>query len=102
LYGNNYSAANVFTDLTAAIFDEDIKTNVNLYRQNLQTEYVKQVAAIVTSPSTAAYDNPSRATALNTMKSIRTKLATAVSTNEATKAHRSNLLFMIEKALAVK
>lgn len=101
LYGNSYSAANVLSDLTAAIFDEDIKTNVNLYRQNLQTEYLRQLAAIITGNS-AAYDHPSRAAILNSIKTIRTKLSTAVSANEQTKAHRANLQFMIDKALAIK
>jgi hypothetical protein len=102
LYGNTYSAANVLSDLTTAIFNEDLKTNVNLYRQNLQTEYLKQIVGIVNGANSSAYDHPSRAAALATLKLLRSKLATAVSTNEQTKAHRASLQFMIEKALAVK
>ena len=44
LYGNTYPSANIMNDVTAMIFDADIKSDVNLYRQNLQTEYVKRVA----------------------------------------------------------
>ena len=47
LYGNTYPSANIMNDVTAMVFDADIKSDVNLYRQNLQTEYVKRVAAIL-------------------------------------------------------
>jgi hypothetical protein len=36
------------------------------------------------------------------MKKIKAMLATAVSTNEQTRAHRTNLNFIIDKALSVK
>ncbi len=100
LYGNTYSAADVMNDLVKAIFAEDLKTNVNLYRQNLQTEFVKGAAVIANSAQ--GYDNASKAAALNTIKKIKSQLATAVSTNEQTKAHRANLIFIIDKALEVK
>jgi hypothetical protein len=101
LYGNTYSAADVLSDLSSAIFNEDIKTNVNLYRQNLQTEFVKRLAAIVTTP-VSAYDYSSVAAAFNALKKIKLLLSTAVSQNEQTKAHRANLNFLIDKALVVK
>jgi len=101
LYGNSYSVADVLNDLTSSIFNEDLKTNVNLYRQNLQTDFVKRLALIVTS-TTIAYDNPSRAAAYSTLKKLRTVLGGAVSPNEQTRAHRANLIFLIDKALVVK
>jgi len=100
LYGNTYSIADVMSDLTKAIFDADKNGAVNLYRQNLQTEFVKGAANIANS--TAGYDNPTKAAALNTLKKIKTLLAIAVSPNEQTKAHRIQLNFLIDKALAVK
>ncbi|RTL58436.1 MAG: DUF5117 domain-containing protein [Sphingobacteriales bacterium] len=100
LYGNTYSVADVMNDLVKAIFDADKTGNVNLYRQNLQTEFVKGVAGIATDGR--GYDNPTKAAALNTLKKVKTLLATAVSPNEQTKAHRAQLSFIIEKALAVK
>ena len=100
LYGNTYSVADLFTDLNAAIFNEDLKGNVNLYRQNLQTEYVKRMANILNAP--IGFDNPSKAAAYNSLKKLKTTLAGAVSGNEQTKAHRANLTFMIDKALVVK
>lgn len=101
LYGNQYSVADVMNDLVKACFDADIKTNVNVYRQYLQTAFVKQ-AAIIIDPKTSGYDDVARAAALNTLKKIKTQLAGAVSTNEETRAHRANLLFLINGALEVK
>jgi uncharacterized protein DUF4953/uncharacterized protein DUF5117 len=100
LYGNTYSIADVMNDLTKAIFDADKGGAVNLYRQNLQTEYVKGAANIVNS--TVGYDNATKAAALNTLKKIKALLTTAASPNEQTKAHRLQLNFIIDKALSVK
>jgi len=100
LYGNTYSVANVMSDLSNDIFAADLKTNVNLFRQNLQTEFVKASASIVSAP--AGYDNASKAAALYTLRKIKTQLGGAVSTNEQTKAHRANLAFLIDKALVVR
>jgi Met-zincin len=101
LYGNSYSVADVMGDLTTAIFKEDLKTNVNLYRQNLQTEYVRRLVAIVSAPP-GAYDYPSVAAAVSTLRKIKLLLASAVSSNEQTRAHRANLVFLIDKALVIK
>lgn len=101
LYGNTYSSAEMINDLTNAVFAADLKTNVNLYRLNLQTEYVKGLAAITSAP-VSPYDNASKASIYNTLKKIKGMLATAVSTDEQTRAHRANLVFLIDKALSVK
>jgi len=100
LYGNTYSVANVMNDLSNDIFAADLKTNVNLFRQNLQTEFVKASASIVSAP--AGYDNASKAAALYTLRKIKNQLGGAVSTDEQTKAHRANLAFLIDKALVVR
>jgi hypothetical protein len=101
LYGNSYSVADLMDDLNTAIFKEDLKGNVNLYRQNLQTEYVRRLIAIVSAPP-GAYDYPSVAAANSSLRKIKLLLASAVSSNEQTKAHRANLVFLIDKALVVK
>ena len=101
LYGNTYTAADVINDMTNAVFAADLKTNVNLYRLNLQTEYVKGLASIVSAP-VSPYDNASKAAMLLALKKIKGMLATAISTDEQSKAHRANLNFIIDKALAVK
>lgn len=100
LYGNTYSVASVLSDLSNDIFTADIKGNVNLFRQNLQTEFVKANAAIVAAP--AGYDNASKAAAFSTLLKIKDQLATATSSDEQTKAHRTALTFLIDKATSVK
>ncbi len=98
LYGNQYSVADVMSDLAKACFEADMKSNVNVYRQYLQTAFVKQ-AAMIMDPKSIGYDDVARAAALNTLKKLKTQLATAVSTNEETKAHRGNLVFLINNAM---
>jgi hypothetical protein len=100
LYGNTYSVADVMSDLVKAVFDADKNTAVNLYRQNLQTEFVKAQANIVNTGG--GYDNATRAAALSTLKKVKALLATTVSPNEQTRAHRTNLNFLIDKALVIK
>jgi hypothetical protein len=100
LYGNTYSVADVMSDLTKGIFDADMNGNVNVYRQNLQTIYVNALAQITEGKGGA--DDIARSAARYTLKKIKTKLATAVSANEETKAHRSNLIFLIDDATTVK
>ncbi|MBN8860153.1 MAG: zinc-dependent metalloprotease [Sphingobacteriales bacterium] len=102
LYGNTYTTADLVTDMNKYLFAEDLKSNVNLYRLNLQTEYVKALANIAAGTTPNTYDNASISAALSGLKKIKAMLATAVSTNEQTRAHRTNLNFIIDKALSVK
>ena len=100
MYGNQYSLADMMTDLTKGIFDADMKGNVNTYRQYLQTSYVKQLAQLADDKSPA--DDVSKAAARYTLKKVKGKMALAVSGNEETKAHRSNLVYLVDNALNVK
>ncbi len=100
LYGNQYSVADVMNDLQKSIFDADMSGNVNVYRQYLQTTFVDALAQLNDEKSKA--DDVSAAAALYTLKKIKTRLASATSTNEETKAHRAGLVFKIEKATSVK
>jgi hypothetical protein len=102
LYGNQYSVAEVLGDLTKGIFSADLTGKVNVYRQYLQTQYVRSVAGIVGTQPGSPYDDVSRSAALYTLKKIKGMLATAVSPDEETKAHRSGLGFIIDNALTVK
>jgi hypothetical protein len=101
LYGNQYSVASMMGDLQKGIFNADIATNVNVYRQNLQTWYVRQLVSMI-DPKNQQFDDVSKAAALYTLKKIKTQLATAVSTNDETKAHRANLVFLIENGMEPK
>jgi hypothetical protein len=101
MYGNTYSVADVMSDLTKGIFDADMAGNVNVYRQYLQTTLVKNLAWLVTSEQ--GVDEVTKAGARYTLKKIKAKLAAAPATaNEETKAHRNNLVFLIDDAVTVK
>lgn len=101
LYGNQYSVADVLGDLTNGIFTADLKTNVNVYRQYLQISYIKNLISVF-DPKMPVYDDVAKAAALNTVKKIKAQLATAVSTNEETKAHRASMIHLINSALEPK
>jgi hypothetical protein len=97
LYGNSYSAADMFADLNKAIFSADLSAGVNVYRQYLQTAYVESLLQMLDPRS--GYDDVARAAALNAAQKIKAQLATATSINEETKAHRAHLVYLITKAL---
>lgn len=99
LYGNTYSCADIMNDLSKAIFDADMSGNVNLYRQNLQTVYVEMLSMI--TGGRAGHDDIARSAARYQLKKLKTRLNTAFG-NEETKAHRSNLVFLIDEATTVK
>jgi hypothetical protein len=101
LYGNQYSVADVLNDLTSGIFAADLKTNVNVYRQYLQTNYVKGLLGIL-DLRTSSFDDIAKAASLNAVRKIKTQMATAISTNEETKAHRANIVYLINNALEPK
>lgn len=103
LYGNTYSVAEVMTDLVNGIFKVDLIGKVTIQRQYLQTYFVKQAIEIAdVNGSKSMYDDISKAAARQTLKKIKAMLTTATSTDESTKAHRANLIFLIDNALAVK
>lgn len=97
LYGNQYSATDVMNDLVKGIFDADMAGNVNVYRQYLQSSFVRGTAQLVGDNS--PLDNVSKGAAIYTLKKLKTRLSAAPAGNEETKAHRANMIFMIDKAL---
>jgi hypothetical protein len=101
LYGNEYSVADMLNDLNAGIFSADLRGNVNVYRQGLQTAYVKMLLNIVTDKY-GQYDEIAKAASLNAVKKIKSMMATAVSPNEETKALRGNIIYLINEALEKK
>lgn len=103
LYGNQYSVSDVMSDLVKAIFNADINSKVNVYRQYLQTTFVKGLSAIAdVKVSGSPYDDVAKADARYALRKLKVMLGTAVSPDEETKAHRANLQFLIDNALSVK
>lgn len=96
LYGNEYTVDQLFTDLTDAIFEADLKTPVNTFRQNLQLEYVNQLLGIVRG---SKHDRISQSMALNRLRWIEDNIELSRSDNLQTKAHREHILYRIETGL---
>lgn len=97
LYGNEYGLADVMTDLTDAIFAADLRGDVNTFRQNLQTEYVQRLIAVVADEND--YDHTSRSMALYQMREIERLLSRKRGGNLETRAHTQNILYLIERLL---
>lgn len=100
LYGNTYSPAEIMNDLIKACFNEDMSGSVNVYRQNLQNDVVNRLTEIA-NDNTRSYGNASRAAAYYQLKTLRSSLATAQAGDLQTKAHRSNLVYILDKSLSV-
>ena len=96
LYGNEYELSDMMGDLTDGIFDEDLRGDVNTFRQNLQTEYVSTLIDIVES---SEHDYPSKSMALYQIRNIERILSNKRRGNVETRAHTGNILYMIQKAL---
>ncbi len=100
LYGNKYELSEMMKDLTNAIFQADLATPVNSYRQNLQIEYIGYLSAALEYPF---YDNISKAKVTAQLQSIQKQMQTALLTSTGdTKEHRAYIILLIKQALEVK
>jgi len=97
LYGNEYPLANVMSDLTDAIFAEDLRGDVNTFRQNLQLEYVSRLTNIVNGDGD--YDYPSQSIALYHLRLIEDMLDGKRRGTIETRAHTDHILYLIRSAL---
>ena len=102
LYGNEYPVAAMMTDLTDAVFEADLKGDVNTFRQALQVEYVGRLAAMVTGDTKAGFDAPSQSIANHELRRLRKSLERKRNGNLETQAHTGHLLLMIDRALDVR
>jgi hypothetical protein len=101
LYGNEYSAAQMMSDLTDAVFAADARGNVNTFRQNLQLEYVNLVAGMIKGPTAKNYDHVSKSAAVASLKKVQAQVATPTG-NAETRAHRQHLSLVVTRALDPK
>lgn len=97
LYGNDYPLETVFTDLTDAIFEDDLKTAVNSFRRNLQVSYVTKLLAISGLEKKSAYSTFAQAVATYELERIQENLNMKRG-DKATKIHRGYLNKRIETA----
>ena len=96
LYGNEYELSDMMGDLTDGVFNEDLRGDVNTFRQNLQTEYVSTLIDII---SGSEHDYPSKSMALYQIRNIERILSNKRRGNIETRAHTGNILYIIQKAL---
>lgn len=92
-YGNTYTADEVLADLTKAIFLADVKSKVNVTRQNLQVYYVQQLIAMNGEKSKHTYQAKSLSNL--ELNKIKRMMKSASSPDGLTKAHRAYILQLI-------
>jgi hypothetical protein len=100
MYGNTYSIDEVMFDLTQAIFESDLKGEVNTIRQNLQIEYTRRLIEMLDEKN--RYDNVSQGVALAELVRIKKMEAANVAGGALTKAHRGHVVKLIDDALSAK
>jgi len=96
LYGNEYSVAAMLGDLTDAVFEADLKGNVNSYRQNLQVTYMNRLIGIVKDK---AASHQAKAAAFANLDRIQGWMKKSRKGNSETRAHRAYLNYAIDQAL---
>ena len=98
LYGNQYDINKMLTDLTNAIFLDDLN-NPSTIRQNLQGEYIDRLLNIIDEKSGQTYSVKS---AVFTQTTQIKKLLATGSSNLTVSAHRQNLLYLINNKIKPK
>jgi len=99
LYGNTYGLGEMMGDLTDAVFDADVKGDVNTFRQNLQIEYVKRLIGVAGLNGSSSHDYLSQSAALYNLEQVRDMLGRKRGGDSGTRAHTTHVLFLIDKAL---
>ncbi|MEM6684815.1 MAG: zinc-dependent metalloprotease [Bacteroidota bacterium] len=98
LYGNTYKIQEFMRDLNKAIFNADINSSVNSFRQNLQIEYTNMLVEMLTGKSSGRFTNIAKSMAIYNLKTIRRFAANGLG-DLATKAHKTHLKTLIDNAM---
>jgi Met-zincin len=101
IYGNRYKLPDMFTDLTLAIYRDDITTPVNPFRLNLQQEYLNRLIAMagLEEGKKPEVHFAAQAVALYQLRAIKGLLGKSIAADVTTKAHRDLLLYKISHAI---
>lgn len=103
MYGNDYSLIEIFSDLNAALFDADLRSNISTPRQNLQITYLNQMNAMVNGPAKSRYDNMTHAAIYASMRDLQRKVSAArTAGNAESTSHKQYVLFLLEQILEPK
>ena len=98
-YGNKYNLNEFMSDLTLAIYIDDMRGDVNTFRQNVQTEYTQRLIKILKPSNTDIYGHHSQAAALRALKSIKSYTRKQTGVSSGTSAHREYINHLIDSAL---
>lgn len=103
LYGNTYKLSEFMNDLNSSIFYKNSETNINTFRQNLQTAYTKKLIEIIKAkPSKSkkgvSYSSLSKSMALYNLNEIKGLMNNNIG-NTQTKAHKNYLSLLITNTL---
>lgn len=101
LYGNTYDVSDMFADLTVAIFEADLKRDVNTFRQNLQIEYTKRLLKILKADGDDQYGHHSKSAALSEVERIESwmKKHRKGDGDKLSSAARNFVLHLIQRSL---
>lgn len=94
LYNNAYPLINYLTDLNAVIFNE---SKLDIYKRNLQRNYVESLIKIVTAKTRGNSDVTPFVR--GTLADLEDQLENKKTNNKETRYHNEDLLYRIEKAL---
>ena len=97
LYGNQYKLSEFMTDLNDAIFKDDINTDVNTFRQNLQAVYVTRLINMIKGKSSDRFKIPARSMAIHNLSEIG-KMLKKPAGNVSSVAHRNHIKLLIGNA----
>ncbi|MBC8756358.1 zinc-dependent metalloprotease [Kordia sp. YSTF-M3] len=98
LYGNEYKLPEYMRDLNKAIFNADINTSVNSFRQNLQLAYTDMLIQMLTGKVSGRFSNVAKSMAIYNLKTIRRFAANNLG-DLGTKAHKMHLKTLIDNAM---
>ena len=98
LYGNMYKLSEFMIDLNEAIFKEDMNSNINTFRQNLQATYVKRLIDMVSGSNASKFEVPAQSIALYNLEKIL-KDYKRLSGDISTVAHKKHLKTLIKNTL---
>ena len=100
VYGSRYNLNEFISDLTLAIYIDDMRGDVNTFRQNLQTEYTHRLIKILKPSNADIYGHHAQSTAYRALKNIKNYTRKQTGVTSSTSAHREYINFLIDSALS--
>jgi hypothetical protein len=105
VYGGQFTTYEMLQSLTEGVFAADLSGEVNSYRQNLQTEYVRMLVAALDK---GEINHPVKALVYSQVNGLSDKLSAKMVAQNfrdlsgVTQAHTAYLDFLLRKALTIQ